>query len=681
MATDRPVVVVGGGIAGLATALCLAPLPVRLVAAAPLGEGGSTAWAQGGVAAALGADDAPELHAADTVAAGGGLVDPDIARLVAREAPRCIRCLSELGAPFDRSHDGEFSLGLEGAHTRRRTVRVGGDSIGHAMLATLRSALVRADSVRVIEGKRAVDLVVERGVVTGVRVRQARAAGESSELFGFGEGQSNSDDEILPARAVVLATGGVGGLYRYTTNPRTVCGSGLALAGRAGATLRDLEFVQFHPTAVDLYQDEDEREFGRVPEGSMPLATEALRGEGARLVDDQGRAVLDQVPGGELASRDVVARAIFGRLREGRRVYLDAREAVGREFPDRFPRVFAACRDAGMDPRSELIPVRPAAHYHMGGVAVDRRGRSDVPGLWACGEVAATGLHGANRLAGNSLAEALVFARRIAGDIARMVPARGIKDRSEWSAGNGGRIAGRGASGRGERHAEGRSSGSEAAGSEAWGRAPGDAPELETPRLRPVSGFGSTEAASAVGGNRDNAVALAQRVALLMDQRVGVVRDGASLREMVSFLYRIRMRTQSDGVRAALLLSVAALERAESRGGHYRADAVEAGDAVERGAAAEGRKAVGAEAADVQQGPGRADERDTSERRGMARSRCTDGATGVQTGAQADGSRCMTLRKAERIARRVAEEEDERNRVDPAAGRVPTGAAEGEEEQ
>ena len=394
--TDR-VIIIGGGIAGLATALRLAPLPVTLIAGAKLATGAATAWAQGGVAAAIGADDDPTLHAADTLKAGAGIADAAIARAVTAEAPHAIAWLDALGTPFDRDVSGRLALGLEAAHGRRRIVHANGDATGGAILTTLIAAARATPSIDIIEDARADALVRDQdGAIVGVMARRG------------------AHRDYLPAGAVVLATGGIGGLYPHTTNPLSAVGAGLAMAARAGAVLRDVEFVQFHPTAIEL---------GRDP---MPLATEALRGEGAVLVNGGGELFMRAVPGAELAPRDIVARAIWRELQRGERVYLDGRASIGADFPRRFPSVTRLCRDAGLDPMTTPIPVRPAAHYHMGGIKVDARGRASIANLWACGEVAATGLHGANRLASNSLVEALAFAKWIAADIAARDTPRGI---------------------------------------------------------------------------------------------------------------------------------------------------------------------------------------------------------------------------------------------------------------
>ena len=403
---DR-IVVVGAGVAGLSVALRLAPRPVTLVSAASLGLGTATGWAQGGIAAALGPDDAPSLHAADTEAAGAGLTDSAVALRVAAEGPRLIDWLVTLGAPFDRDGSGALALGLEAAHGRRRIVRAGGDSTGARVLETLVRAVFATPSIELVTASVHDLLRDEHGAVAGVVCERDGARFR------------------IAARAVVLATGGVGALYASTTNPRGATGQGLALAARAGAVMRDLEFVQFHPTAMAVGAD------------PMPLATEALRGEGARLVDETGAAVMAGIAGGDLAPRDVVARGIFQALARGRTVYLDTRGALGAAMATRFPTVAGLCAKAGIDPARQAIPVRPAAHYHMGGIRVDGAGASSVPGLYANGEVASTGLHGANRLASNSLLEALAYSGFIADAFDTMPPGPAVPEiRTERPAGD-----------------------------------------------------------------------------------------------------------------------------------------------------------------------------------------------------------------------------------------------------
>jgi L-aspartate oxidase len=384
---SRPVII-GGGLAGLMTALRLAPEPVVVLSKAPLETEASSAWAQGGIAACVGPDDSPALHLADTLAAGDGLCDPAAVRRIVQAGPAAIEALARLGAQFDHEADGTLRLGQEAAHGRRRIVHAAGDGTGREVLRAVVAAVRATPSIMVLEGVEARRLLIEDNAVVGVV-----AAGPGGA-------------QVLPTRRVVIATGGVGGLYLHTTNPAGSWGGGLALAARAGAVLRDMEFVQFHPTALD----------GKtLPLG---LVSEAVRGDGAVLIDEAGQRFMAGTPGAELAPRDVVARAVWRRLQEGHTVFLDARQALGAGFAQHFPGVAALCRAAGIDPSTQPIPVRPAAHYHMGGIAVDAAGRSTIDGLWACGEAACTGMHGANRLASNSLLEAAVCAGWVADDVA-----------------------------------------------------------------------------------------------------------------------------------------------------------------------------------------------------------------------------------------------------------------------
>jgi L-aspartate oxidase len=501
------VLVVGAGAAGLTAALACAPLSVTVLTKARLGSGAASAWAQGGVASALGDDDNPALHAADTMAAGAGLNDRAMVELLTGEGPRRVRSLLALGAHFDRGADGRLALGREGAHSRRRIVHARGDSTGAEILRTLVAAVRQAPEIRVVEEAFAADLLVAGGRVAGLFARH----GDGRRVLHL-------------APAVVLATGGCGRLYLYSTNPREATGDGLAMAARAGARMVDLEFVQFHPTALAAGEP-----------GVEPLAllTEALRGEGAVLIDERGgRFMAGEHPDRELAPRDVVARAIWRRLSAGGRVFLDAREAVGDDFPRRFPTVFALCRERGLDPRREPLPVIPAAHYHMGGIATDDSGRTSLEGLWACGEVAATGVHGANRLASNSLLEALVFGGRVAADLR---------------------------SGDGERlRARGRPA----------------AALLRTARA-------ARRAGTAVLGGANPAElerALALEVRTLLWEHTGVVRDAAGLEHAAARLEEMAAERSFAGSELGNLLGLgrlitaAALARRESRGGHFRSD-------------------------------------------------------------------------------------------------------------
>lgn len=487
------VVVVGAGLAGLFTALKLAPVPVTVVAGAHLGEGASSLWAQAGIAAALAEGDTPEAHAADTIRAGAGVVDEKIALLMAREARERIEDLLRYGVPFDKDLEGHWALGREAAHGRNRILHVKGDTAGRAIMAALFEAVRRTPSITVLEGYAACDLKLKDGRVAGVELAAASPDIVPPRL-------------VLPASAVVLGTGGAGQIFAITTNPREARGEGIAIAARVGAVIADAEFVQFHPTAINI---------GRDP---APLATEALRGEGALLINAHGERFMRAVhEDAELAPRDVVARGVYREVASGRGAFLDCR-ALGTDLAERFPTVFATCRAAGIDPLREPIPVAPAAHYHMGGILTDARGRSTVDGLWACGEVASTGAHGANRLASNSLLEAAVFGARVAGDIASSsLPT---------------------------------------------------IPKATVPREAQAS------AAAGLGAKSE---AAEQRLRLTMATEVGVIRDEGSLRNALATIDALEQETKDDRrltnmLTTAKLITAAALERKESRGAHFRSD-------------------------------------------------------------------------------------------------------------
>lgn len=471
------VLVIGGGLAGLSAALEAAPRKVLVVTPAPLLKACSSAWAQGGVAAALQPGDGADLHARDTAAAGAGLVEPEVTQALTRKGRETVEWLAGLGAPFDRTEWGEFAVGLEAAHSRPRVARVGGDGAGRAILSALVVAVRGAGHITTWEDGRLRALVQDdAGRVRGVLIER------KGRLI-----------QVL-APAVVLATGGYGGLFARTTTPASLLGEGLAVAWLAGADIRDPEFIQFHPTAINIGLD------------PMPLATEALRGEGARLVDAEGAFLLGPEADADLKSRDQIARAVHAAMESGRGAFLDARRAIGTTFPAHFPAVFAACMRAGIDPRLQPIPVAAAAHYAMGGIVADEEGRTTLEGLFAVGECASTGVHGANRLASNSLLEAAAF----------------------------GRLAGRAAAGAmdiAERPAVG----------------PATAQDLP---------------AEALGTLRQT-----------MSRDVGVTRDGVGLSralDQISVLERT-----VPGVLpliTARLTVQAALDRRESRGGHFRSD-------------------------------------------------------------------------------------------------------------
>ena len=503
-------VVIGAGVAGLSTALELTRLApgvdIALLTRYRLGEHGASPLAQGGIAAALDPADSPARHAEDTEHAAAGLGRRGLIDLLTREGPGRVRELIGLGARFDRDPSGELALGLEGAHSRKRILHADGDRTGAEVTRALAAAVRKRQEIRVFEGVEAVELAVSAGRVVGVRV-ESREGGLQQ----------------FRADATVLATGGPGRIYSRTTAPAGLDGDGLAMAARAGARLRDLEFVQFHPTALDVSAD------------PLPLVTEALRGAGARLVGERGSAIPGvEAEGGELASRDRVSRALWKAIEGGQRPFLDARPILEGEGAARFPGAVRTCRRFGIDALRELIPVTPAAHYHMGGVAVDADGRSSVEGLWAVGEVACSGLHGANRLASNSLLEGLVFGARVAGALA-----------SERTAAS----------------------------------YPADAGT----RARP-SGL-----ARHGGSGRTLPPEVRFRIRTLMWKLAGVVRSASGLAKAVDSLAEIQ-REVSPGISpsrrnlllAARMVAHAARARTESVGSHYRADAPEGPGRVPR---------------------------------------------------------------------------------------------------
>jgi L-aspartate oxidase len=503
------VVVVGSGIAGLTTALrARSSGTVLLVTKAQLDDG-STRWAQGGIAAALGPEDSPEEHLHDTLVAGAGLCDPAAVRVLVEEGPAAVHRLIALGAMFDRDPEGALQLTREGGHLRDRIAHAGGDATGAEISRALVAAVELDPGIEVIANALVIDLL-----------RSADGAVCGLTLHVMGQGQRDGVGAVR-ARAVVLATGGMGQVFAQTTNPRVSTGDGVALALRAGASVADMEFVQFHPTV--LYLGSDAR-------GQQPLISEAVRGEGAYLVDEDGkRFMLGQHDLADLAPRDVVAKAIMRRMRESEsaHVWLDGRHLGAEVWTRRFPTILTSLAAHGIDPVIDLIPVAPACHYASGGVRTDLDGRTDVPGLYACGEVACTGVHGANRLASNSLLEGLVFPARIGADLERGLPAFQPQPHS-WSGSMG----------------------------------------LLEADVRPL-------------------------LAATMTEGAGVLRSDRSLRDTMARLMELRLQTSADPWTdaweatnlhtVASFLAAAALQREETRGSHWREDFPDRDDSNWRG--------------------------------------------------------------------------------------------------
>ena len=387
------VVVVGGGVAGLTVALNLAPRKVCVITKSNLGINTSSSWSQAGIAASIDKDDSLEIHLKDTLKTAKGLANEAVAKKIISESFNVIKDLENIGVKFDKNSDGSFNLGLEAAHSHKRIVGSKGDSSGIEIMRGLINEVKQSEHITVLENVSIDSIMHENNTIYGVIGR-------------FTDKNMPDNHVIIQSSHIVLATGGLGGIYANTTNPRSSYGEGIALAAEVGAILTDMEFVQFHPTGLD---------FGLDP---TPLATEAIRGAGAFLVNQNNdRFMLGAHPDAELAPRDIIAQNIFKQIDQGNSVFLDCRDTIGDNFKSRFPQVHSYCVKAEIDPAKDLMPIIPVAHYHIGGVKTDITGRTSVDGLWCCGEVAATGVHGANRLASNSLLEALVFGKIVANEI------------------------------------------------------------------------------------------------------------------------------------------------------------------------------------------------------------------------------------------------------------------------
>jgi len=482
---DADFVIIGSGLAGSVAAYVLSSQGnVLLLSKASSTESNSFA-AQGGIAAAIGTDDNAKLHAKDTLEAGAELCDADVVTYLTATAPKLVHWLLDIGVPFDKNSMGEISLGLEGAHSRNRILHAGGDATGRKVMETVTAALEHNPKIKRVANVHVLSLIQnQKKTVIG-------ALGQLND-------ESREQIRFYGRRAVILATGGAGQLFSRTTNPLGATGDGIALAYQAGASVRNLEFVQFHPTTLDL---EGHPSF---------LISEAVRGAGGTLVNNQGEAIMSKYPQGDLEPRDVVARVIYNRLQQGERVYLNCR--LIQNFAQKFPTIYERCISYGVNVAEDLIPVSPAAHFMIGGVVAGMDGKTDVPGLYAIGEVASTGVHGANRLASNSLLECLVMAFSLAD---HMRSVESVEEELNY--------------------------------------------ELSEPEL-PVTLIPDSQEVLC-------------KVQAVMWEAAGIIRDKDSLQSGLRILTNLQQcHPQSPGVCTASLILQSALWRQESRGAHFRRD-------------------------------------------------------------------------------------------------------------
>lgn len=490
----QKVIIIGSGIAGLYAALSIEKFDVLIVSNESGGKSGSSYYAQGGIAAAIAEDDDFETHVQDTIKAGAGLVDYEVAKQIILAGTERVHHLAELGVNFKRDEKGNFNFGREAAHSKNRILHINGDASGKEIMNVLNARVSEKKNIQTRYTCEALEISVYGSNVNGIWIKNEKG-----------------ETEFISASNIILATGGVSALYSKTTNPLSIYGKGLGLAARAGAVIADAEFVQFHPTALDLGVD------------PVPLATEALRGEGAIIINEKGERFLDNYhPAAELAPRDIVSRAVFSEISKGNKIFLDATNLKSGKVKDKFPNVYNLCKQNNIDADLQPIPIAPAAHYHVGGIATNINGRSSINGLWACGEVACTGFHGANRLASNSLLESIVLAYNSAKDV-------------------------------------------------------------EQNFIEPAS----KSITSQFSHKNTNAISELEDLRNVMMENVGIERSEASLKKALHFISELMKRTSDNisflnVLTTASMITKMALEREESRGCHYRSDYPETKEVFKR---------------------------------------------------------------------------------------------------